>query len=107
MSYRNSVTKMINNDYKLKVEIQQTNKEDKFKLTFLLKEKSTPLWDEFDSQTIISSKLNVIKDTKQLIMDLKKDSYFSKYIERYEYYLKCFDIGNAIYEKNKENRYYV
>lgn len=77
--------------------------ENNYKSTLYLK------GDTYDTLELIESKegITVNADMKTLkleltniITNLLTDGFFKKYIERYEYMMKCFDKGNEFFEIN-------
>jgi len=64
-------------------------------------------FNEIDTQLISGSKETVENNINRIIGQAAVSGFFDKYIEKFEYECKCFDLGNEILEKehlnNKDN----
>ena len=63
---------------------------------FLLNIDVKPFEIDANSRTIALEVLN-------LVSKLRSEGFFNKYIETYEYYLRCFDLGNTQIESENLN----
>lgn len=50
------------------------------------------------SQYITSDKENIQNDIENMIEQATNSTFFDEYIDRFEYYVKCFEIGNDYFE---------
>ena len=96
------ITIDLHNGYTI-IAIKIWNKENhNYTVQLMLKENTVDKWDliekaeslEFDVDYKIINKA-ILKQVATLL----SDGFFDYYIDRYEYELKCFDIGNEITEK--------
>ena len=58
---------------------------------------------EASTQYIASDKDNVQNDIERMIEQAANSTFFDEYIDRFEYYVKCFEIGNGYFENAKED----
>ena len=56
---------------------------------------------EIDSQYISGDKTNIRRNICKIVEQASLSGFFDYYIKRYEYELKCFDIGYEIAEKER------
>lgn len=71
---------------------------------FRIKENSVDNWaliEKLENVEFNSNYKNINKDIIQYIEKLLKRNFFDYYIDRYNYELQCFDIGNNILEIEK------
>lgn len=81
------------------------NEKKKYYTTLRLRENTVEKWDliEEAANTEMESDMKTIKrDLAQYVTNLLTDGFFKKYVERYEYELKCFDRGFEIMEKERK-----
>ena len=75
-----------------------------YTIQLMLKENSVDKWDLIEEAETIEINTNhkFINSAilKQIDLYLS-EGFFDKYIDRYEYELKCFDRGNSIIEKER------
>lgn len=72
--------------------------------TLLLKENSVDTWKLIEGARELEFKANyktINSAVLKKVYELYKEGFFDYYIERYEYELKCFDIGNAKLEAER------
>lgn len=88
-----------NKDYKIMCIYSYIKNTDNYSLTMMLLRNDIDDPHYIDTQIIKSTKENVKSDICRLIEKAESVKYFDKYIERQNYYLDCFDIGNDFFEK--------
>jgi hypothetical protein len=99
-----SVSIDLQNGYSVIAMAKWDNEQKKYYTTLLLHENTVSKWDliETAENVEIESDMKTIKrDMAQYVTDLLTDGFFKKYIDRYEYELKCFDKGFEILEKER------
>ena len=96
----------LQNGYSVIAMARWDNEKKKYYTTLRLHENSVEKWDliEEAANVEVESDMKAIKrDMAQYVTDLLTDGFFKKYIDRYEYELKCFDRGFEILEKERKN----
>ena len=86
----------LHNDYTI-IAIKSYNADDHtYKVEFHLKEKTTDMWQLIqDATTTFNTDHKSINGAiLKHVATLFTDGFYDYFIERYEYDLKCFDIGN-------------
>ena len=76
--------------------------EQKYYVQLMLKENTVDKWDLIENAESIEFSVDykiINKAILKHIATLLSDGFFDYYIERYEYELMCFDIGNDIQDK--------
>ena len=103
--YRNSneiITIDLHNGYTI-IAIKIWNKENhNYTVQLMLKENTVDKWDLIEKAESIEFDVDykiINKAILKQVATLLSDGFFDYYIDRYEYELKCFDIGNEITEK--------
>ena len=88
------ITIDLHNNYTI-VAIKSWNPEN-FSVEFHLKEKTTDMWQLIQNATTVFHADNRTINSAILkhVATLFADGFYDYFIERYEYDLKCFDIGN-------------
>ena len=88
------ITIDLHNDYTV-IAIKSWNPEN-FSVEFHLKEKTTDMWQLIQDTTTVFNADNKTINSAILkhVATLFTDGFYDYFIERYEYDLKCFDIGN-------------
>lgn len=76
---------------------------EKYRLTMRLKcqtvsESARIDCEEIDSQYIPGTRENIKQNIARIVERACETGFFDKYIEQFEYVLKCFDIGNEAFE---------
>ena len=92
----------LQNGYSVIAMARWNNEKKKYYTTLRLRENSVEKWDLIEEATNVeveSDMKTVKRDMAQYVTDLLTDGFFKKYIDRYEYELKCFDRGFEIMEK--------
>ena len=86
----------LHNDYTI-IAIKSWNSEN-FSVEFHLKEKTTDMWQLIQDATTVFHADNRTINSAILkhVSTLFADGFYDYFIERYEYDLKCFDIGNNV-----------
>ena len=90
------ITIDLHNDYTV-IAIKSWNPEN-FSVEFHLKEKTTDMWQLIQDATTVCHADNRTINSAILkhVSTRFADGFYDYFIERYEYDLKCFDIGNNI-----------
>lgn len=96
----------LQNGYSVIAMARWDNEKKKYYTTLLLHENTVSKLDLIEEavNVEIESDMKTIKrDMAQYVTDLLTDGFFKKYIDRYEYELKCFDRGFEIMEKERKS----
>ena len=90
------ITIDLHNDYTV-IAIKSWNPEN-FRVEFHLKEKTTDMWQLIQDATTVFHADNRTINSAILkhVATRFADGFYDYFIERYEYDLKCFDIGNNV-----------
>ena len=78
--------------------------ERKYNVEFRITENSIDKWDLIQEMESVEFNVNyriINKAILKHVATLLSGGFFDYYIQRYEYELKCFDIGNEIIEKER------
>ena len=98
------ITIDLHNDYTV-IAIKSWNTDDhKYIVQLMLKENTVDKWDLIENAESIEFNVDykiINKAILKHVATLLSDGFFDYYIDRYEYELKCFDIGNSIIEKER------
>lgn len=81
--------------------------EHKYVVQLMLKEKTVDKWDLIEKSKSLEFNVGhkiINSAILKHVANLLSDGFFDYYIDRYEYELKCFDIGNGIIEKERNNK---
>lgn len=94
----------LHNDYII-IAIKSWNPDEhKYYVQLMLKENTVDKWDLIEKAESVEFNVNYKTINKAIlkhVANLLSDGFFDYYIDRYEYELKCFDIGNEIAEKER------
>jgi len=96
----------LQNGYSIIAMARWDSEKKKYYTTLLLHENTVSKWDLIEEAANIEmdSDMKAIKrDMAQYVTDLLTNGFFNKYIDRYEYELKCFDMGFEILEKERKS----
>lgn len=77
---------------------------DAYDVQLMLKENTVDKWDLIEKAehiTIHSDEKRIYSAILKTVGTYLQEGFFDYYINRYEYELKCFDIGNEIEEKKR------
>lgn len=77
--------------YALCVRLYRSDIEDKMKISN----------QGIDTQYISGTRDTIEENICRVIHEMCVNKHFDDYVERYEYYLKCFDRGNELFEKER------
>ena len=96
----NIITIDLHNNYTIIALISKT--EDIYDVQLMLKGNTVEKWSLIEKAEHL--KFNLINKTiysviLKTVSTYLQEGFFDYYISRYEYELKCFDLGNDIYEK--------
>lgn len=78
--------------------------EHKYTVQLMLKENTVDKWDLIEKAESLEFNVDykiINKVILKHVAALLSEGFFDYYIKRYEYELKCFDIGNEIAEKER------
>ena len=94
------ITIDLHNDYTV-IAIKSWNPEN-FRVEFHLKEKTTDMWQLIqDATTVFHADNRTINSAILKHVSTRfADGFYDYFIERYEYDLKCFDIGNNAFSED-------
>lgn len=98
---RDTIEVDLQNDYKVIALARWSHKEKKYYATLMIHEQSVDNWSLIEKAERIpleSDIKSIKKDMTALVTNLLTEGFFKEYIERYEYELKCFDLGNEFFE---------
>lgn len=101
----NIITIDLHNGYTT-IAIISKNKNDTFDVCLMLKENTVNTWilvEEAEHLTFNTTEKCIYSTILKTIDTYLEENFFNYYIKRYEYELKCFDLGNDIYEKENKN----
>ena len=94
----------LHNDYTV-IAIKSWNPdEQKYEIQLMLKENTVDKWELIEKAESLEFNVDYKTINKAIlkhVSTLLSDGFFDYYIQRYEYELKCFDIGNEIAEKER------
>ena len=100
------ITIDLHNDYTV-IAIKSWNQDEhKYEVQLMLKENTVDKWDlieKAESLEFNANYKNINSAILKQVATFLKEGFFDYYIERYEYELNCFDIGNEITEKERIN----
>ena len=94
----------LHNDYTVIAIKSWEPDEHKYYVQLMLKEKTVDKWDLIEKAESLEFNVDykiINKAILKYVATLLSDGFFDYYIQRYEYELKCFDIGNEIAEKER------
>ena len=94
----------LHNDYTVIAIKSWNSDEHKYIVQLMLKENTVDKWDLIEKAESIEFNVDykiINKAILKHISTLLSDGFLDYYIDRYEYGLKCFDIGNEIVEKER------
>ena len=95
------ITIDLHNDYTV-IAIKSWNQDErKYIVQLMLKENTVDKWDLIEKAESLEFNVDykiINKAILKHVSILLSDGFFDYYIDRYEYELKCFDIGNEIAE---------
>ena len=78
--------------------------EQKYTVQLMLKENTVDKWGLIEKAEALEFNVDykiINKAILKHVATLLSDGFFDYYIDRYEYELKCFDIGNEIVKKER------
>ena len=104
----NIITIDLQNDYTVVAITSKDEETNKYNSTLFLKENTVDDWKLIQNAENIEFDGNVRNINAAIlkhVATLLHDGFFDYYIDRYDYELKCSDIGNTLIEKErlKEN----
>ena len=80
--------------------------EHKYVVQLMIKENTVDKWDLIEKAESIEFDVDykiINKAILKHVANLLSEGFFDYYIERYEYELKCFDVGNDLAESERLN----
>ena len=100
------ITIDLHNDYIL-IAIKSWNPDEhKYYVEFRITENSIDKWDLIQEMESVEFNVNykiINKAILKYVATLLSDGLFDYYIDRYEYEIKCFDVGNDLAESERIN----
>ena len=97
----------LHNDYTVIAIKSWVSNEHKYVVQLMLKENTVDKWlliEKAESLEFTVDYKIINKAILKKVATLLSEGFFDYYIDRYEYELKCFDIGNEIVEKERKNK---
>ena len=94
----------LHNDYSVIAIKSWVSNEHKYVIQLMLKEKTVDKWDLIEKAKSLEFNVGhkiINSAILKHVANLLSDGFFDYYIDRYEYELKCFDIGNEIFENER------
>lgn len=91
----------LNNTYLVQTITKWNFEKEKYDVEVYIRRKDITVFDEVGHFELDSTREDVFKN---LVLEIEKkysEGYFNKSIERYEYYIKCLEIGIDSLENNK------
>lgn len=98
----NIITIDLHNNYTI-IAIIGKDENDAYDVQLMLKERTVDKWDLIEKTEHIiihSDEKHIYSAILKTVGTYLREGFFDYYINRYEYELKCFDIGNEIMEKS-------
>ena len=96
----------LHNDYTV-IAIKSWNPDEhKYEVQLMLKENTVDKWDLIEKAESLEFKVDykiINSAILKHVATLLSDGFFDYYIQRYEYEMKCFDIGNDLEESERLN----
>ena len=105
--FRNSneiITIDLHNDYSVIAISTWDNEKELYITTLLLKENTIDTWKLIENAEKLEFKANkntINSAVLKQVSTFLNEGFFDYYIQRYEYELNCFDVGNNIYERKR------
>lgn len=94
----------LHNDYTvIAIKIWNTE-EHKYNVQFMLKENTVDKWDLIEKAESVEFDVDykiINKAILKYVSTLLSEGFFDYYIERYEYELKCIDIGSDVLDSER------
>lgn len=88
-----SVLINLNNTYLVQATTKWNFEKEKYDVEIFIRRKDITLFDEVGQVELDSSRDDLFKNLATEIENKYNQGYFNKAIERYEYYIKCLEIG--------------
>lgn len=99
-----SITINLFNGYTIEALAKWNNDEKKYYVTLRLRENTVEKWDTIEDAANIemeSDMKTIRRDMAIYVTDLSAKGFFKKYIDRYEFELKCFELGFEMLQKGE------
>lgn len=95
----------LNNTYFVQATVKWNFEKEKYDVELFIRRKDITIFDEVSQFEFVSTREELFKALVKDIESKYADGYFDKSILRYEYYIKCLEIGidtinNSEVEKN-------
>lgn len=91
----------LNNGYKVIAFANYKLGKEVYEVKFYIKWNDIDIFDEASETEIKCDRSSLYETVAGFVETIYKDGVFDKYIERYEYQQRCFEIGNDILRKKK------
>lgn len=98
----NLITIDLHNGYTVIAILSWKHEEQYYDVTLMLKENTIDKWDlmeDAEHLTLQADSKSVYRKALKMIADLNEDRFFDKYVDRYKFEEKCFEIGLELYDK--------
>lgn len=92
----------LNNTYFVQATAKWNFEKEKYDVELFIRRKDITMFDEVDQFELTSTREGLFKTLVKDIEDKYANGYFNKSIERYEYYIKCLEIGIDTFENRVE-----
>ena len=99
----NIITIDLHNDYTV-IAIIGKDENGNYDVQLMLKENSVSKWDVIEKAEHIiihSDEKRICSAILKIVGTYLQEGFFDYYINRYEYELKCFDLGNDVLKKER------
>lgn len=103
MNTDNIITIDLHNDYSTIAIIGKDENND-YDICLMLKQNTVDTWtliEKAEHITFNANTKNIYSAILKTVSTYLQEDFFDYYINRYEYKLNCFEIGNEIEEKNR------
>lgn len=94
----------LENDYIIIAMSHWDNAKQNYYVTLMLRKKNIHNWSLIEKAENIFLETNIKtlkRDMTMFVEKLYNEGFFSYYIERYEYEMKCFDYANELFEQRR------
>lgn len=94
-----AIEKEIDRNYTVRAHILKIGgrESNTYDVTLELRRSDIGKWDMLDEEHYSITSENINMCVCEFIMDKFDNGFFKRFIDRYEYDLKCFDKGNAVF----------
>lgn len=100
MNMDNVITIDLHNNYTILSLIGKTETGN-YNVEFWIRENTVDKWDLIENCVYSANIKNIYSTILGVVSAYLNEGFFDYYISRYEYELKCFDIGNEVEESKR------